>query len=148
MSIFEELDRCSAQIKEEKKPYHLCLYDGLFTNGHVSKMKNATLTYLALGRKCTCERILNGKSWYLVYGGRYSKKIISEVAKMTGKSKRTVKRDLKCLKESDLAEYESQDGVGFRIAVKPIPRGFERRFKDSRNLGQNVIAPMTKCPST
>jgi len=161
-NIFEKLDHVRAQIKEEKrkKKYRLGLYDKLYTDGHLRTMKNATLTYLILGDKCTSEVTFNGEQYYLVYGGRFSETIISELVEITGKSRNTIWRELRYLKKIKRIDFETRDGFGTRIVVKPIPDAFQRRFKESKELSQNEvgkngqdlyqneIAPMSKQDST
>lgn len=52
-------------------------------------MGDATLTYLILEDKCTCEVTFNGKTWYLVYGGKYCR-IISELCEIMKKDRKTI----------------------------------------------------------
>lgn len=146
-SIFKRLDKCDLEIKKEKrkKRYRLSVYNSLFFDGHIARMGDPTLTWLILGDKCTATVMLNGKVFcYLVYGGRYSDKIIDELAKIRGKDKRAIWRDLKRLKKEKRIDYETCRGVGTRIVVYPIEGVFERSFKATKDIGHNGTKQVPK----
>lgn len=149
-NIFEKLDKFDVEVRKEKskRKYRLWIYNSLFTDGHIAKMGDPTLTWLVLGDKCTGTAIFNGKVLgYLVYGGQYSDKIIDELVKIRGKSKSAIWRDLEHLKKTKRIDYQTRRGVGTRIIVYPIPGAFERQFKTVKSIGhkeRNVTKKLTK----
>ncbi|MBA7530401.1 hypothetical protein ES705_22607 [subsurface metagenome] len=148
-NIFEKIDQCDLEIKKEKrrKRYRLCIYNSLYQNGHIARMGDPTLTWLVLGDKCTATATINGKvAGYLVYNGQWCKTLIDELAKIRGKSKKAIERDLKHLKKVKRIDYQRRRGVGARIVVYPIPGTFERSFKAIKDIGRNDPKQRAKRP--
>lgn len=149
-NIFEKLDKFDVEVKKEKsrRKYRLWIYNSLFTDGHIARMGDPTLTWLVLGDKCTGTAIFNGRVLgYLVYGGQYSDKIIDELVKIRGKSKPAIWRDLEHLKKTKRIDYQTRRGVGTRVIIYPIFGVFERSFKAVKDIGhkeRNVTKKVTK----
>ena len=152
IDVFKLLDRDDVKTQKEKnkKKFWLSLCSSLFENGHAAEMGQATLTYQVLGYKSTSILELKGKLVGLVYGGKWSKTIINELAKLHGVSKKTIWRYLKRLKALGRIDYQKRRGIqGARIVVFFIPGALERKAylgqkfhhlgQKFHHLGQNVL---------
>lgn len=137
--LFEKIKQGNFEIRKAKNQenYSLHIYTGLYTDGHFAKMGYATLIYEILGSKCTSEIIIEGKSWYQVYGGKWCD-MVGELCKILGIKKReTARRHLDRLEKLNYISYET-GSKGVRILVKPIEGAFLRKF--SRHTKKKVVS--------
>ena len=150
MDVFGEIKETGMRLnsEEKRKDYQLKLFTGMVNDGYINDLGGQLNVYFYLITKTTnAFEDSAGQIWYLVYGGKDSR-IVGEMASYFHIRETGVRYHLEELQKKRYIQFSSTKGKGTRIALRKIPKAYERKELDkklpfSSKTGQLKLPPFS-----